>query len=60
MQPMQKQVGGTDWGLFAVAVITAICYGKDLSQMEFKHKEMRDDLLKYLHDSISLHWIIKN
>ena len=24
MQPLQKQVGGTDCGLFAIAVITAI------------------------------------
>ena len=52
MQPMQKlvHVGGADCGLFAVAVITAICHGKDPSQMHFKQEEMRDLLLKCFKD----------
>ena len=50
MQPMQKQVDRTDCGLFAVTVITAICYGKDTSQMHFKQDEMRDHLLKCFKD----------
>ena len=50
MQPMQKQLGRTDCGLFALAVITAICHGKDPFQMHFKQEEMRDHLLKCFKD----------
>ena len=45
MQPLQKQVGGTDCGLFAIAVISAIAYGKDPSLLQFKQEEMREHLL---------------
>lgn len=33
MQPLQKQKGGTDCGLFVIAMITAIANGKDPSQL---------------------------
>ena len=45
MQPLQRQVGGTDCGLFAIAVITAIAHGKNPTQLKFKQEEMRDHLL---------------
>ena len=50
MQPLQKQIGGTDCGVFAVTVITAIAHGKDPSQMQFKQDKMRDHLLNCLKD----------
>ena len=50
MQPLQKQVGGTDCGLFAIAVITAIAHGKDPSQIQFKQEEIRNHLLNCLKD----------
>ena len=59
MQPMQKQVGGTDCGLFAIAVISAIAYGIDPSQLQFKQEEMREHLLNcFKNDIISLQLII--
>ena len=45
MEPLQKQVGGTDCGLFAIAVATAIAHGKDPSQSQFKQNQIRDHLL---------------
>ena len=45
IQPLQKQIGVTDCGLFAIAVITAIAYGTDPSQLQFKQEEMRKHLL---------------
>ena len=50
IQPLQEQVGGTDCGLFAIAVITAIAHGKDPSQLQVKHEERRDHLLKCFKD----------
>ena len=50
MPPLQKQVGGTDCGLFAIAVITAIAHGEDPSQLQFKQEEMRYHLLKCFKD----------
>lgn len=44
MQSLKKQVGGTDCGLFAIAVITAIAHDKDPSQLQFKQEEMRRHL----------------
>ena len=56
MQPLQKQVGATDCGLFAIA---AIAYGKDPSQLQFKQEEMRQHLLNcFKNDIISLQLII--
>ena len=55
MQPLQKQVGATDCGLFAIAVISAIAYGKDLSQLQFKQEEMRQHLLNcFKNENITL------
>ncbi len=44
MQSLEKQVGGTDCGIFAIiiiAVITAIAYDKNPSELKFNQKEMR-------------------
>ena len=48
MQPLQKQLGGKDCGLFAIAVIAAISYGQDPSKLRFVQKEMRSHLLNCL------------
>ena len=46
IQPFQKQKGGTDCGLFAIAVVTSIAFGIDPSQTCFKQEEMRKHLVK--------------
>ena len=46
MQPLQKQIGGADCGLFAIAVITSIAYGTDPCQTHFKQEDMRKHILK--------------
>ena len=45
IQPLQEQVGGTDCGLFAIAVATVIGHGKEPSQLQFKQDQMRDHLI---------------
>lgn len=45
-KPLQKQKGVTDCGLYAIAVSTAIAYGKDPSELKFKQEAMREHLLK--------------
>lgn len=42
---MQKQHGGTDCGLFAIAAITVIAFGKEPSQLKFNQDNMRDHAL---------------
>ena len=38
---MQKQVGGKDCGLFAIAVATAILFGKNITNTIFDQQKMR-------------------
>ena len=45
---MQKQVGGNDCGLFAIAVATCLCYGILPEDCVWKQEEMRDHLSKCL------------
>ena len=52
LQPLQKQIGATDCGLFAIAVITAIAHGKDPSQLQFRQEEMRSHLLSCFKNKI--------
>ena len=47
MTDYQKQEGGTDCGLFAIAAATAIAHGVDPTQLKFKQASMRTHLLKY-------------
>ena len=42
---MQKQVGGKDCGLFAIAVATAILFGKNIINTIFDQQKMRSHLL---------------
>jgi hypothetical protein len=52
---LQRQVGGADCGLFAIAVITAIAHGLDPSKLKFKQEQMRDHLLScYEHKQLTL------
>lgn len=41
MENFQKQDGGTDCGLFAIAAGTALLYQQDLSATAFNQEEMR-------------------
>ena len=41
IRPFQKQRGGTDCGLFAIAATTSICYGLDPSTLHFDQHAMR-------------------
>ena len=61
MQPLQTQVGGSDCGLFAIAVITAIAHGEDPSQLQFKQEDMRDHLLHCFKDldELVMHEILR-
>ena len=47
----QKQVGAQDCGLFAVAIATAILFGKD-TPAQFNQKIMRDYLLECFEDTL--------
>lgn len=42
----QKQEGGRDCGLFAIATVTAIAHGYDPSKMKFDQTAMRNHLVK--------------
>ena len=44
MENFQKQDGGTDCGLFAIAAGTALLYQQDLSATVFNQEEMRSHL----------------
>ena len=46
MTDYQKQEGGTDCGLFAIAAATAIAHGVDHTELKFKQVSMRTHLLK--------------
>lgn len=43
---VQRQRGSLDCGVFALALITAVCFGLDPVSMFFDQKEMRKHLLK--------------
>ena len=45
---VQKQVGGKDCGLFAIAFATSICFGKDPSVESFNQLQMRAHFLQCL------------
>ncbi|XP_065656055.1 uncharacterized protein LOC136081804 isoform X1 [Hydra vulgaris] len=47
----QKQSGGLDCGLFAIAVATDLCYNHDPSIKCYKQELMRDHLLKCFSDN---------
>ena len=44
LDKMQKQQGGTECGLYAIANATSISYGRDPSQLLYCEKEMRQRL----------------
>ena len=44
MEIFQKQNGGTDYGLFAIAAGTALLYQQDVSSIVFNQEEMRSHL----------------
>jgi hypothetical protein len=43
---LQKQEGGKDCGLFSIAVVTLLLFGKDPSSVHFCQPSMRNHLLK--------------
>ena len=46
LMPSQKQKGGADCGLFAIAVATGIVFGVDPTALRFSQTRMRDHLAK--------------
>ena len=50
MRPFQKQSGGTDCGLFALAAVTAIAFNIDPSVLKLKQEVMRQHLVTCLHN----------
>ena len=49
MVDIQKQEGGADCGVFAIAVATAIAFGFDPTTLRFSQREMRGHLELYLY-----------
>ena len=45
MKPFQKQVGGMDCGVFAIAAVTALAFNIDPSAVRFKQEDMRPHLV---------------
>ena len=45
---MQTQRGGTDCGVFAIAIATSLGYGDDPTKLKFQQENLREHLLKYL------------
>ena len=52
MSKMQRQEGGQDCGLFAIAVATAIAHETDPSQMSFHQAAMRSHLAECFSNSL--------
>ena len=49
---LQKQRGGDDCGLFAIAVATALSFGVDPSEVAFQQDAMRPHLVKCFEDGL--------
>ena len=49
---LQKQRGGDDCGLFAIAVATALSFGVDPSEVSFQQDAMRPHLVKCFEDGL--------
>jgi len=47
-----KQEGGSDCGLFAIAVCTGLAFGEDPSKMVIRQAGMRDHLLKCFEEKL--------
>lgn len=45
---MQVKRGGTDRGVFAIAIATSLAYGNDPANLTFQQEELREHLLKFL------------
>ncbi|KAI4805818.1 hypothetical protein KUCAC02_010414 [Chaenocephalus aceratus] len=54
IQKFQRQQGGVDCGLFAIAAATDLCNGRDPSTSNYKQTEMRSHLLQALKDAVLL------
>lgn len=48
MVSMPKQVGGLDCGVYAIAIITTLAYGKDPATIAFRQSTMRSHLVSCL------------
>lgn len=49
---VDKQVNAHDCGLYAIAYVTSLCHGDDVSQMKYNIQEMRPHLLHCLETGI--------
>ena len=54
MIAVQRQRGGVDCGLFAIAMATAIAFGIDPGSQEFNQGEMRTHLVKCFDEKVML------
>ena len=54
MIAVQRQRGGVDCGLFAIAMATAIAFGIDPASQEFNQREMRTHLVKCFDEKVML------
>ena len=52
MMKTQKQEGSKDCGLFAIAIVTAIAYGADLTMLRFNQAAMRSHLVQCFADKV--------
>lgn len=50
---MQKQSGKNDGGLFACAIMEALCLRKDPSQLKFDQQDMREKFTHFLQNKVS-------
>ena len=46
MVPMQQQSGGTDCGVFAIAVMTSLVFNDDPSEITYQQASLRSHLVK--------------
>ena len=51
---MQKQINGTDCGIFTIAVSTSLAFGEDPSRVMYDQSAMRPHLVHCFADSISI------
>lgn len=52
MIAVQRQRGGIDYGLFAIAMATAITFGIDPALQEFNQGEMKTHLVKCFDEKV--------
>ena len=52
LMPTQKQEGGVDCGLFAIAMTTGVAFGVDSTALMFSQTKMRDHLVECFNNGV--------